>query len=129
GRPAEALDWLQRAMDLAEQTGADDIRQRALQYRGCARDEMGGLGGPQGVREWVVVALRLALGRGTALAYGNLGAELFELEGPAAGMLAMQAGLELCRRRGIDEVAHWLSVSVVECLFDLGRWDEALELA
>ena len=129
GRPAEALGWLQRAMDLATQAGADDIRQRALQYRGCARDEIGDLGGLQDVRESVDLGLRLGLGRGTALAYGNLGAELFELEGPAAGMRAMQAGLELCQQRGITEVAHWLSVSVVECLFDLGRWDEALGLA
>jgi tetratricopeptide (TPR) repeat protein len=29
---------------------------------------------------------------------------------------------------GINEVAHWLSVSVVECLSDLGRWDDALAL-
>jgi tetratricopeptide (TPR) repeat protein len=129
GRPAEALDWLQRAMDLAERAGADDIRQRALQYRGCVRDEIGDLGGLQDVRESVELGLRLGLGRGTALAYGNLGAELFELEGPAAGMRAMQAGLELCEQRGITEVAHWLSVSVVECLFDLGRWDEAMGLA
>ena len=126
GRPAEALDWLQRAMDLAGRVGADDIRQRALQYRGCARDELGGL---DDVRESVDLGLRLGLGRGTALAYGNLGAELFELEGPAAGMRAMRAGLEFCGQRGIGEVAHWLSVSVLECLFDLGRWDEALELA
>ena len=129
GRPAEALDWLRRAMALAERVGADDIRQRALQYRGCARDEIGDLGGLQDVRESVELGLRLGLGRGTALAYGNLGAELFELEGPAAGMRAMQAGLEFCAQRGIGEVAHWLSVSTVECLFDLGRWDEALALA
>jgi tetratricopeptide (TPR) repeat protein len=44
-------------------------------------------------------------------------------------MRAMRAGLEFCGQRGIGEVAHWLSVSVLECLFDLGRWDEALELA
>ena len=129
GRPAEALDWLQRAMDLAGQVRADDIRQRALQYRGCARNELGDLGGLDDVRESVDLGLRLGLGRGTALAYGNLGAELFELEGPAAGMRAMRAGLEFCGQRGIGEVAHWLSVSVVECLFDLGRWDEALGLA
>ena len=115
--------------DLAGQVGADDIRQRALQYRGCARNELGDLGGLDDVRESVDLGLRLGLGRGTALAYGNLGAELFELEGPAAGMRAMRAGLEFCGQRGIGEVAHWLSVSVVECLFDLGRWDEALELA
>jgi tetratricopeptide (TPR) repeat protein len=126
GRPAEALDWLARAMALAERLGADDIRQRALQCRGCARDEIGDLGGLDDVRESVDLGLRLGLGRGTALAYGNLGAELFELEGPAAGMRAMQAGLELCGQRGITEVAHWLSVSVVECLAELGRWDEAL---
>jgi class 3 adenylate cyclase/tetratricopeptide (TPR) repeat protein len=129
GRPAEALEWLQQAMDLAERAGADDIRQRALQYRGCARDEIGDLGGLQDVRESVELGLRLGLGRGTALAYGNLGAELFELEGPAAGMRAMEAGLALCEQRAITEVAHWLSVSVVECLFDLGRWDDALGLA
>jgi class 3 adenylate cyclase/tetratricopeptide (TPR) repeat protein len=129
GRPEEALGWLRRAMALAERIGADDIRQRALQIRGCARDEIGDLGGLDDVRESVELGLRLGLGRGTALAYGNLGAELFELEGPAAGMRAMEAGLELCRRRGINEVGHWLSVSRVECLFDLGRWDEALALA
>jgi tetratricopeptide (TPR) repeat protein len=129
GRPQEALDWLARAMALATRLGVDDIRQRALQYRGCARDEIGDLGGLDDVRESVQLGLRLGLGRGTALAYGNLGAELFELEGPAAGMRAMQAGLELCEQRGITEVAHWLSVSVVECLADLGRWDEALAQA
>ena len=81
GRPEEALGWLRRAMTLAERIGADDIRQRALQIRGCARDEIGDLGGLEDVRESVELGLRLGLGRGTALAYGNLGAELFELEG------------------------------------------------
>jgi hypothetical protein len=78
-RPGEALGWLWRAMTMAERIGADDIRQRALQIRGCARDEIGDLGGLEDVRESVELGLRLGLGRGTALAYGNLGAELFEL--------------------------------------------------
>jgi tetratricopeptide (TPR) repeat protein len=99
GRPAEALDWLAKAMALAERVGADEIRQRALQYRGCARDEIGDLGGLGDVRQAVELGLRLGLGRGTALAYGNLGAELFELEGPAAGMAAMRAGLAFCAQR------------------------------
>src|SRR5215218_7639830 len=43
GRPEEALGWLRRAMSLAERIGADDIRQRALQIRGCARGEIGDL--------------------------------------------------------------------------------------
>jgi hypothetical protein len=48
--------------------GADDIRQRALQLRGCARGEIGDLSGLDDVRESVELGLRLGLGRGTALA-------------------------------------------------------------
>ena len=128
GRPTEALDWLQKAIDLADRLGAKDIRQQALQYRGAARGEIGDLGGLDDVRESVALGLQLGLGRETALAYANLGAELFEFEGPAAALQAAEAGLALAEQRGIAELARWLSGNIVECLIELGRWDEAMRL-
>jgi hypothetical protein len=50
-------------MDLAGRVGADDIRQRALQDRGCARDELGDLGGLDDVRESVHGQALLGPGR------------------------------------------------------------------
>jgi tetratricopeptide (TPR) repeat protein len=129
GRPTEALEWLQKAIALADRIGADDIRQQALQYLGAARGEIGDLRGLDDVRESVALGLQLGLGRETALAYANLGAELSEFEGPAAALQAAEAGLALAGQRGIAELTRWLSASIVECLLELGRWDEALRLA
>jgi DNA-binding SARP family transcriptional activator/class 3 adenylate cyclase len=108
GRPAEALDWLRKAITLADRLGADDIRQQALQYQGAARGEIGDLSGLEDVRESVALGLQLGLGRETALAYANLGAELFEFQGPAAALQATAAGLALSEQRGIAELAQWL---------------------
>jgi class 3 adenylate cyclase/tetratricopeptide (TPR) repeat protein len=129
GRPAEALDWLRKAVALADRLGADDIRQQALQYRGAARGETGDLRGLDDVRESVALGLQLGLGREAALAHANLGAELLEFEGPAAALQATEAGLALAEQRGIAELGQWLSASTVECLVDLGQWDAAMRLA
>jgi class 3 adenylate cyclase/tetratricopeptide (TPR) repeat protein len=129
GRPAEALDWLRKATDLADRLGAEEIRQQALQYRGCARGELGDLDGLNDVREAVALGLQLGLGRGTTVAYGNLASELWEFDGPAAAMRSVQVGLSFSQVRGITEQTQWLSVSKVECLEELGQWDEALRLA
>jgi class 3 adenylate cyclase/tetratricopeptide (TPR) repeat protein len=129
GRPKEALDWLRKAISLADRLDADDIRQGALHLRGWARGEIGDLSGLEDVRESVELALRLGLGRGTAVAYGNLGTELFKFEGPAAALRPMEAGLAFCEQRGIVEEAYWLSVGMVDCLAELGRWNEAMGLA
>jgi tetratricopeptide (TPR) repeat protein len=129
GRPAKALDWLRKALVLADRLGADEIRQQALQYRGAARGEIGDLRGLDDVRESVALGMQLGLGREAALAHANLGAELFEFEGPAAALQAAEAGIALAEQRGIAELARWLSVSTVECLVELGQWDAAMRLA
>jgi class 3 adenylate cyclase/tetratricopeptide (TPR) repeat protein len=129
GHPAEALGWLKRAITLADRFGVEDIRQQALMYQGCARGEIGDVGGLQDVRESLAMGLRLGLGRETTLAYGNLASELSEFEGPAAAFQMVQAGVALARERGIVETEQWLTEGVIEAFAELGRWDEAIELA
>jgi hypothetical protein len=46
GHPQEALGWANKALDLAEQLGGlPEERLRALDSRGVARGDLGGLGG------------------------------------------------------------------------------------
>ena len=84
------------------------------------------------VADAIALLEREPAGPELADAYLEMGKEVWTSGRPeeALGWLRRAMTLaELCRRRGITEVAHWLSVSEVEGLFDLGRWDEALEQA
>jgi tetratricopeptide (TPR) repeat protein len=129
GRPAEALVWVAKAIDLADRVGAEDTRQLALQFRGGARFMGGDVGGMDDLREAVQLGLRLGLGPATALAYYNFADAVFMLDGPAAALETYRAGRVLCRQRGITELGVALEEGILRCLVELGSWDDAMPIA
>jgi class 3 adenylate cyclase/tetratricopeptide (TPR) repeat protein len=129
GQPGAALQWAEKAIALAGQVGADEAHQLALQMRGLARFDLGDLGGLEDLREALEFGIRLGLGRVTAVTYSNLAEELQLAEGPGAALECYREGLDLCRKRGMAGMAIALQSSMLECLFDLGDWDELLTIA
>src|SRR5207248_1380614 len=55
-------------------------------------------------------------------------AEAWSGAGSAAGAEALRAAIELARRRGLERPTRWYEANLVELLYDVGEWDEALRL-
>jgi class 3 adenylate cyclase/tetratricopeptide (TPR) repeat protein len=129
GRPTAAVEWADKAIALARQIGADEARQWALQQRGLARCDLGDWDGIDDLRHAVELGLQLGLGRRSAMAYSNLADRVRLTEGPAAALTTFRAGLDLCRQRGIVDIGTFCQADLLQCLFDLGDWDELVETA
>jgi tetratricopeptide (TPR) repeat protein len=124
GRPKAAVDWTDKAIGLARQVDADEARQWALQQRGLARCDLGDWDGIDDLRQALELGLQLGLGRRSAMAYSNLADRVRLTEGPAAALQTFQTGLDLCRQRGILDIGTFCQADLLQCLFDLGAWDE-----
>jgi predicted ATPase len=125
----QGLEWAQKAMDTAKELGNEGLGMRALQYRGFIRFELGDLCGIDDLREALRLGHEFGSGEDTAAAYVNLGDLVWWTEGPAAGLEVFRAGIDFTERRGITSLATWLKAESVWTLFELGRWDELLQLA
>ncbi|MDQ2983270.1 MAG: AAA family ATPase [Actinomycetota bacterium] len=129
GRQTECLEWAEKAITLAGELGIEDRSMRALQCRGFARWEGGDRGGLDDLQEALRIGLDTGLGDDVAAAYINLGDVTWWAEGPAAGLEIYEAGIDFTARRGIVLRDQWLRAQSVWPLFELGRWDELLEIA
>ena len=129
GRYEESLDLAGKALALAERLGLEDEVVRARQFRGSARCELGDADGVNDLREAVRMGLELGLGEETALAYGNLAYQLWLRESPAESLAVWQKAAEFADQRGFEMQAMWSRNGQLEALFDLGRWDEVLEIS
>jgi tetratricopeptide (TPR) repeat protein len=124
GRFAEALDWSERA--LAE-PGTDETTIMALQIRGDARCSLGDLDGVEDLQRSVDMATELGLGMDAAVAHSWLAEWRWLLEGPEAGIEEELRGEDVAHRRGLSGANMWSRAARLGMLFDLGRWDDALD--
>ena len=124
GSTGASLEWAERAIEAARVVRADNITVMSLHLRGNARCELADTAGLDDLRE----ALRLSeeLGSAADIVYSQsyLGEWLWLLEGPAAGLEHMDAGIELAARRHVDRQYLWLVGGSLGPLFDAGRWSE-----
>jgi class 3 adenylate cyclase/tetratricopeptide (TPR) repeat protein len=126
-RSREALAAAERALPLAEKFGSYGLR-LALMARGTARVDLGDPGGLDDLRE----AVRRALDRdadGAVTTSNNLAGSQWLVEGPALALETARTGIELAERRGALGPGLWCRAETVWRLFDLGRWDELLQVA
>ncbi len=123
-----SVAWANRAIELAERIGVEP-RMRAIGFRGAARCLLGDADGLDDLRRALALGLERGAGRDTALVYANLAGVSWLIEGPAASLAVYEEGIEFARRRGIAEFALITEAASLEALFDLGRWDDVLELA
>ncbi|MFL5798362.1 MAG: AAA family ATPase [Actinomycetota bacterium] len=125
GRPEEALEWSERA--LAE-PAADETTIMALQIKGDARCSLGDLGGLDDLRRAIDMAEGAGLAIDGVVAHSWLAEWRWLLEGPGAGLDQELEGEELGARRGLSGAMLWSSAARLGMLFELGRWDEVLDL-
>jgi tetratricopeptide (TPR) repeat protein len=128
GQAQEALGLADKAVTLADRFGLTQARLRALDARGVARCESGDLGGLDDLRTALDIGLAAGAGYETAVVYNLLIEPLWLAEGPRTALDTVQAALEFIERRGIA-MEVWFRSAMLTLLFDLGRWDEAVETA
>jgi class 3 adenylate cyclase/tetratricopeptide (TPR) repeat protein len=130
GDYAGSRDWADRALALARQAGLDDEVVRALQARGASRCELGEeAAGFEDLREALRLGLAAGLGEEVVLTYGNLAYQQWFREGPATALETWREMERYSERRGYRTHEMWAKTGRLESMFDLGRWDEVLELA
>ncbi len=128
-RSREAVETAERALELARPAGLDDLVALALQVRGSSRCNVDDYGGLDDLHEARRMALELELGQEVVRSHNNLGSQVWPSEGPAAAHELFQAGVELGLRRGLTSWTRGAKAHTLWTLFDLGRWDELLEVA
>jgi class 3 adenylate cyclase/tetratricopeptide (TPR) repeat protein len=126
---AECRAYAERALELAQRLGMDDEAVRARQFLGAARCEMGDPGGLADLWSALRQGLDLGLGEEVVVTYGNLAYQLWLRDGPAIARQVWSAAVEFSVVRGFRTQAAWSRAGQLEVLFDLGRWDELLDVA
>jgi class 3 adenylate cyclase/tetratricopeptide (TPR) repeat protein len=128
-RSRECLEASQKALALCEEFGVHERTVTAMQSLGIARCELGDLEGLEDLRAGIRRGLELGLGTPTAIGYTNLGHFLWLMEGPRQAIAAKEEGDDFSRRRGLEGPIGWNRSELVWMLFDLGEWDELIEIA
>jgi class 3 adenylate cyclase/tetratricopeptide (TPR) repeat protein len=129
GLPTEALEWADKALSLAHDLGDQEMLVHALGVRGSARGELGNLGGVADLEEALSRSLGLGHAQLSATNYNNLAWCLQVNEGPRRALNLLREGIEFARRRGLTEAEVFMQANVAGDLYQLGDWDETLELA
>jgi tetratricopeptide (TPR) repeat protein len=127
-RSREAIRVGREALAIAEEVGAQDIRAQTLNSVGTARINLGDLDGFDDIRESIVVAEASNLPFHISRGYVNLGVSQFYAGDVRQAFEAHRRGFEIVSRYGIESGIIWTKAEVAFDLFQLGRWDEALEL-
>jgi tetratricopeptide (TPR) repeat protein len=125
----ESLALAERALALAEELGLDDEHTRALQFRGAARCETGDEGGLDDLKLAIERARSAGQGQSLGLALGNYAFELWFREGAAEALTAWREMKRLAEQRGFVSQAQQARMGELECLFDLGEWDQVMRIA
>jgi class 3 adenylate cyclase/tetratricopeptide (TPR) repeat protein len=129
GHLEEAIDWAERSLELSSRLGAEHLRPRALSYRGVARSFRGDLEGVDDLEEALRIAESLGLARESVMPLLILAEIAWSTRGPESAIEIAGRAEHLANQRGLGEIAIASRTTRLGPLFDLGRWDELLELA
>jgi len=128
-RSAEAANAIDKAMPVVREYGDETGLAILLQFRGQSRTDLGDVeGGFEDLREGLRLALEGAPAAMVTSAHVNLGDLVWSEEGPAKGQELYEAAAELGDRRGARGAANWARMESMWTRFDLGAWDELLEI-
>jgi tetratricopeptide (TPR) repeat protein len=122
--------WAERALAITGDADEPaDAAVLALQYRGSARAELGDPEGLEDMRAASRLAKRANLTEEAGVALTNLAFLVWMREGPAASLQIALENESFSAQRGFVHNVMWAKAAQIEALFDLGRWDQVLELA
>jgi tetratricopeptide (TPR) repeat protein len=129
GRAREGFDLVDDAIRMAEELGDVELLADSLNTRGVARVMLGDARWIEDAERSLELALEATSWR-AARAYINLGSTLLWEAGEIArAERVMREGLGFAEGIGAGLAARWSRGNLVESLFHLGRWDEALAFA
>jgi class 3 adenylate cyclase/tetratricopeptide (TPR) repeat protein len=126
GSPTIGLEWAEKAVSLGEDLRLPRELSRAYQWRGLMRCELGDLAGIEDLERGLAMALEVRH-VGVIPAYVNLADQVWRQRGPAAALEIQTEAIELATRRG--GTPTWPQAESCWMLYDLGRWDELLQVA
>src|SRR3954447_1599719 len=128
GRSEQALEFIDKALRLAEDSDSETIAARMHQYRGIARVDLGDLGGIDDIRTGLELALAIGDLATAGIGYSNLASNLYPISATDA-LDVWTEGIEFSTKRGIITNRFWQLAESTWALFDLGRWDEVVSRA
>src|SRR3954469_4284531 len=128
GRSEQALEFIDKALRLAEDSDSETIAARMHQYRGIARVDLGDLGGIDDIRTGLELALAIGDLATAGIGYSNLASNLYPISATDA-LDVWTEGIEFSTKRGIITNRFWQLAESTWPLFDLGRWDEVVSRA
>ena len=115
-----------RRSSLGEELRLPRELSRAYQWRGLMRCELGDLAGIEDLERGLALALEFRE-VGVIPAHVNLADQVWRQRGPAAALEIQRTAIEFAERRG--GTPTWPKAESCWMLYDLGRWDELLEVA
>jgi len=131
GRSRSCIEWSDRALELYASLEKQEpwFGQPTRNMRGCARCELDDAEGLVDLRESLETLIEVGPVEQTISAYCNLADWVWQLEGPEQALSIHREGIEFALRRGMRGPAEWSRAETTWMLFDLGRWDELLQVA
>lgn len=126
----ETREWGGRALELATRLGDRETESHALNNLGAAATNAGRIAeGEAQLARSLDIALALDLHEHVARAYTNLGSAAVDQRRFATGMSFLEAGIAYCEERDLDSWVRYMQAWRCVVLTELGRLDEAREVA
>jgi ATP/maltotriose-dependent transcriptional regulator MalT len=124
-RVDRAVEWGERAMELAQRVGSDEIRAHSLNNIGAARARRVGDDGWKQLEQSLEISLRGGYPEHLARAYCNLFATAIDQRDYVTAAPYGEAGLAYCGERELD--AWWLYMRAYRARsrFEQGAWSAA----
>jgi tetratricopeptide (TPR) repeat protein len=117
-----------RALALAAELGLGRPA-RALGYRATCRSYGDDLGAADDFSEALDLALAAGQVRHASTIYNNWAGHRKRLEGPAQALETMNAGIALCRARGLKARVTFMTPNALLYLVEMGELDQVLRVA
>ena len=126
---AEAIDWGQRATELAERLDDDEILAHALNNVGTAELQAGIANGAAKLERSLDLALRAGLHEHAARAFTNLATTYVTRRDFEAAARYLDAGIDFCREHDLDSWWLYLTGWLARAKLEIGEWDAAADAA
>src|SRR5262249_44000522 len=126
---SRAIEWGERAIELACRLGNDEILAHALNNVGAARTRETGDAGWLELERSLQLALRCRFQEHVARAHTNLASFAIDNRDYRAGLPHLEAGLAFCSEYGLSVAEGYLRALRARLNFEQGAWSEAIEQA
>jgi DNA-binding CsgD family transcriptional regulator/tetratricopeptide (TPR) repeat protein len=122
---ARALTWTDRALGLAAEVDAQDVRSHALGYRGVAKVSSGDESGYADLREAIAIAERLDHAEYLTVSAHNLAVMYLRAVRVQDAAPLLERAAEVAREHNLDTAWFRIEAQRCQCLILQGHWQAA----